>query len=164
MCSSETYTDGQVESVEVEHHHVDIPIPEEPSAPMGRPGGMRFRNIDMDRMLTSLSGLLDRVDLIGYAAARNTRILRSEAQEYLNIRDSLIAELGEPQLDEDGNETGLLGIAMGTPAFEEFKQRIAQWAAIEHEPPIYRIPADEVIGKLSGSEILGIEWMLDWDA
>jgi len=102
MCSSETYTDGQVESVEVEHHHVDIPIPEEPSAPMGRAGGMRFRNIDMDRMLTSLSGLLDRVDLIGYAAARNTRILRSEAQEYLNIRDSLIAELGEPQLDEDG--------------------------------------------------------------
>ena len=42
-----------------------------------------YSNAQMEQMLIALEPLLDRRDIVGYAAARNTRVLRAEALEYL---------------------------------------------------------------------------------
>lgn len=123
----------------------------------------RYKNIDMENMLNSLSSLLDRTDIIGYAAARNTRILQTEAQEYLAIREKLIAKYGHPRMDENGNETGVYMLEFGTSEFADYESEIISVAEIEHFPQLFKIPASEVIGKLSGTQILAIEWMLDWE-
>lgn len=144
----------------------DIPIEIAPQlaqeAPTA-PGPKAYKNIEMDRMLGELAPFLDRTDKIGYAAARNTRILRSETAEYFARREQLIMKYGEEELDEDGSPTGQTMLRFDSPAFREYAKEIEEWANIEHAPNLFIIPAREVVGKLSGNEILSIEWMLDWD-
>lgn len=122
---------------------------------------MTYKNIEMEKMLGALEKHLGRTDLIGYAAARNTRILRSETVEYFERREQLIREHGTPEIGEDGNPTGVYEIKVGSKGWAEYAEEIEEWALIEHKPELYRIPASEVIGKLSGAEILEIDWMLE---
>lgn len=121
-----------------------------------------FKNIEMERMLFTLEKYLDRTDKVGYAAAYNTRVLRFETQEYFDRREKLVEKYGEVQLDEDGNPTGLMELRFDSPKWPDYEREIEEWALIEHEPVLFRIPASEVIGKLSGTEILEIDWMLEW--
>lgn len=121
-----------------------------------------YKNIEMERMIAALEPFLERTDKIGYAAARNTRILRSETQEYFDRREKLVEEYGEVQIGEDGNPTGLMELRFDSPKWPDYEREIAEWALIEHRPAIFKIPASEVIGKLSGTEILEIDWMLEW--
>ena len=132
-----------------------VPSPEGPKS---------YRNIEMDQMLAQLAPFLDRTDKIGYAAARNTRILRFETEEYFERRRQLIMEYGQPRIGEDGDPTGETELRFDSPEFAEYAAAIEEWANIRHAPNLFTLPVSEVIGKLSGSEILGIEWMLDWDA
>lgn len=120
-------------------------------------------NHQMAFMLQQLEQLLDRTDIIGYAAARNHRILSTEAAEFLTIQNQLIMDLGEPELDEDGNETGRIGIKVGTHEFEEFQKKLNALAPIESTPDIFQIPMKEAIGKISGRQLLELEWMFTED-
>ena len=122
-----------------------------------------YKNIEMERMIAALAPLLERTDKIGYAAARNTRILRCETEEYFGLREQLILRFGEQELGEDGYPTGKTMLRLDSPEFKEYAREIEEWASIEHSPNLFTIPAREVAGKLSGTEMLDIEWMLDWD-
>lgn len=109
----------------------------------------------MDSMLMQLEKHLERRDKIGYAAARNTRILANAALEYLKRKEELIRELGEKSDD------GSIAITNGSDALNEFLDRIEEWANIEHDVELYTIPFSEAINVLSGSEILEIDWMFE---
>lgn len=139
----------------------DIPIGENVvQAPAAKPP-RTYKNIEMEQMIAALEPLLERTDKIGYAAARNTRILRTEAQEYFERREQLIAKYGEPKLDEDGNPTGLTQIRIGSEGFAAYAEDIEEWALIEHSPQLFILKYEEAIGKLSGAQILDLDWMFE---
>lgn len=120
-----------------------------------------YKNIEMQHMVESIGKYLDRKDMLGYAAARNTRILTSELMEYENLRDSLIEKYGEPVMDESGKPSNSISIKPDSPNFANFLDELGQFAGIEHDPKIFKINAEHVIGELSGSEIMEIDWMIE---
>ena len=68
--------------------------------------GRTYTNAAMDEMCDALKRHLGRTDILGYAAARNTRALANELFEYVGMRDELIKLQGEDQFGEDGDTTG----------------------------------------------------------
>lgn len=120
-----------------------------------------LNNLEMEKRLLSLEKFLDRRDKVGYAAARNTRILKNSAKEYLTRRDELIFEYGEPELDAEGNQTGRKYLEMGSENYYKYEEAIAEYASIEHVVDIFMIPFESVEGILTGSEILMLDWMLE---
>lgn len=124
---------------------------------------MRCKNIEMEQMIAALEKHLGRTDVIGYAAARNTRILREECFEYMQRREQLIEKYGEPEVGDEGNCTGRKQIRIGSDAFNAYASEIEEWALIEHEPKLFRIPVSKALDAISGNELLEIEWMFDWD-
>lgn len=119
-----------------------------------------YTNEQMYQMLVSLEPLLERRDIVGYAAARNTRVLQAEAMEYLKRRDELIEKYGEPELSDNGTPTGRTQLQIGSNAYKRFMDDLALYSNIKHRPLLFKIPYEEAIGKMSGTEILACEWML----
>ena len=113
----------------------------------------------MERMVGTLQKHLERRDIIGYAAARNTRILCNELKEYTERKDELVRKYGKPDLDADGNPTGSISLAFDSPEFAKFAEEIEQYATIEHSPNLMLIDYEKAIGILSGAEILELDWM-----
>lgn len=122
---------------------------------------MVLSNGTISEYIVSLSNFLDRKDIIGYAAARNTRIFKDACVEYDTIRDGLIAKYGEQEIDTDGNYTGRSFITTSSPNISKFVSELEPYTIIEHDVTVFKIPYSEVIGKLTGSEILEIDWMLE---
>lgn len=151
-------------TVKEERVSVNIPLPppvvDRPVAP-ARKGPTSYKNIEMERMIAALEPFLDRVDKIGYAAARNTRILRTETQEYLERREALIEQYGTAELDESGNPTGRTELRFDSPNFKSYEAEITEWAMIEHSPDIFKLKYSDALEKLTGREILSIDWMLE---
>lgn len=122
---------------------------------------MKYTNQEMDAMLTALDKFLERRDVIGYAAARNARILRSELTEFFKLRDELVMKYGEADTDEEGRPTGQVSLSMDSPDFPKFMDELSRFATITHEPELFRIKFEQAIGQLSGSELLEVEWMFE---
>ena len=122
---------------------------------------MILNNSTINEYIGLLSNFLDRKDIIGYAAARNTRIFKDACVEYNSIRDELIAKYGEQEIDTDGNYTGRSFITTSSSNISKFVSELEPYAIIEHDVTIFKIPYSEVIGKLTGSEILESDWMLE---
>lgn len=122
---------------------------------------MRFKNAEMELMIAGLKKFLPMKNKIGYVAARNTRLLMTETTEYYKIRDELIMKYGEPDRDEEGNELQTVSIGIGSEAYRKFDEAIKEYANIEHDVPVMKMRYDEVVGILSGEEILMIDWMLE---
>lgn len=122
---------------------------------------MKLKNIEMEQRLTILEPYLDRKDIIGYAAARNTRFIRNASAEYNEYRDSLITKYGVPETDEHGNKTGRYFLTPDSPNFKQYTSEITEFALIEHEVDIFTIPFDKACGELTGREILELEWMFE---
>lgn len=120
-----------------------------------------YKNIEMQQMIKALSKYLDRKDMLGYAAARNTRILTFELMEFENIRDELILKYGEPELDEEGNPSDQITLKVDSPKFKDFVEEIDKFAFVEHDPSLFKIKPEHVIGELSGTEIMEIDWMIE---
>ena len=120
---------------------------------------MRLTNYEMARRLDQLDQLLDRTDVIGYAAARNARVLSQACSEYLQMQDRLICELGVPDTDEEGQETGSMRLDFDSPSFAEFRRAMDEIAPIE----LFRLPEGEAVGKLSGRQLLDLGWMFEED-
>lgn len=118
-------------------------------------------NYQLEQMVKQLEPFLERHDLVGYAAARNTRLLMSELTEFNEAREAAIREFGTEQEDKDGNPTGTITVDPGSEGFDKFAERMEQLLTVEHEYTPFKIAYSEVIGALSGSEILEIDWMLE---
>lgn len=121
----------------------------------------KYSNHEMEEMLGRLEKQLERKDVIGYAAARNARVLRSELGEYSKFRDELVMKYGEADADEEGNPTGTVSLDFKSPKFPEFVDEIQRYATIEHEPKLFKLPIGEAIGQLSGTELLELDWMFE---
>lgn len=121
----------------------------------------KFKNIEMEQMVKALEPLLDRTDIIGYVAARNTRILRTETTEYASLRDELVCKYGEPEKDENGRDTGRYALAFNSPNWKDYEKEVTEWAMVEHEVNLMKLKPEDIIGKLSGSQILKLEWMIE---
>lgn len=122
---------------------------------------MKYTNNEMDQMLTALEPLLEYRDVIGYAAARNTRILKNELKEYASVRDELVMKYGKPDIGEDGNPTGSVSLSVESENFQQFLEELERFAQIKHEPKLFKLKFEEAIGKVSGSELLAVEWMFE---
>lgn len=119
-----------------------------------------LKNAVMVDMLMQLKLLLSRRDKIGYAAARNHRRLAECLTEYERFRNSLIEKYGEREKDENGNELPSISLSSTSPNFKMFLSELAPYNEMEHEVELMELPYSEVIGSLSGEEILAIDWML----
>jgi hypothetical protein len=118
-----------------------------------------YKNVEMEKMARALSKHLERRDIVGYAAARNTRILQNELKEYIERRDELVRKYGDNDVDAEGNPTGSISLAFDSPNFPKFAEEIEQYATIEHSPNIMQLKYEDAIGILSGAEILELDWM-----
>lgn len=119
-----------------------------------------LKNAVMVDMLMQLKPLLSRRDKIGYAAARNHRRLAECLTEYERFRNSLIEKYGEHEKDENGNELPSISLSSTSPNFKMFLSELTPYNEMEHEVELMELPYSEVIGSLSGEEILAIDWML----
>lgn len=120
----------------------------------------KYKNSQMVEMLMTLRPMLKRTDKIGYAAARNHRRLSECLTEYERFRNGLIEKYGERCKDENGNDLPTITLKITSPNFKMFDDELAPFNEMEHEVEIFELPYDEVIGVLSGEEILAVDWML----
>lgn len=119
-----------------------------------------LKNSEISSRILQLKPFLNRKDKIGYAAARNTRVLSNQLIEYNTIRNELIQKYGEPDLDESGKDIGTVSIKISSPKFLDFCKELEPFNNIEHEVEFMVLKYEEVIGILTGEEILTIDWML----
>lgn len=120
-----------------------------------------YTNDNMAKMIDALQPLLDRCDIIGYAAARNTRILSNTCAEYLERRTVVAEKYGEPELDSRGNPTGRVIMRYDSPNIAAYNADMEEWARIEHYPELFKIPFEKAIGNLSGTQLLSVDWMFE---
>lgn len=120
-----------------------------------------FKNSEMDIMRHQLEPVLAQRNRIGYAAARNYRVLSDALTEYSQFRNQLIKEYGTPDKADDGTELPTMSIKIGSPAFKNFCEAMAEYNNIEQEIELMTVKYDNVIGILSGDEIVAIDWMLE---
>lgn len=118
-----------------------------------------LKNSEMELKLQQLKPLLSRRDKIGYVVARNYRVLTEKLIEYEAFRNALIEKYGEPFTTEEGVES--MRVAFSSPHFKEFADELAKINEITQEVDIMTAKFDEVIGELSGEEILSVDWMLE---
>ena len=118
-----------------------------------------LQNQRMVQMVEQLRPILSSRSKIGYIAARNTRMLTDQLVEYEQVRKDLFNQYGAEDVDENG--TPVIQIKMGTPEFQSFTDALAPFNVIEHEVELMTAKYDDVIGILSGEEILSIDWMLE---
>ena len=122
---------------------------------------MLASNAQYERMIKSLSNMLDRSDIVGYAAARNYRKISDCLTEFNDKKEELLEKYGVKETDSEGNLTGNMSINPTNPNYDIFMDSYNLYANIEHDVEIFKIKYDKVIGVLTGSEILEIDWMLE---
>lgn len=120
-----------------------------------------LKNSEMDLMLRQLTPILSQRNRIGYAAARNYRILSESLIDYNRFKDELIDKYGEPDTAEDGTDLPTISIKIGSPNFKRFCDEMAVYNNISHEVELMVVKYEETIDILSGEEILAIGWMLE---
>ena len=121
----------------------------------------RLSNGEMEARAAAIAPFLDRRDMIGYAAARNTRALADALVEYRAVRDSLVLEHGEEEVDDGGRPTGRVHLDPASESFGAFAEAIAPYMGVEHDVEVFRIPYSEAVGSLTGSELLAADWMFE---
>jgi len=119
------------------------------------------KNSELVVMLHQLEPVLLQRNRLGYAAARNFRILSDTLIEYNRFKMELVEKYGEPDRAEDGTELPTVSIKVGSPSFKSFCDEMAPYNNMEHEVELMTAKFEDVIGVLSGEEIVGIDWMLE---
>lgn len=119
------------------------------------------KNSELAAMLHQLEPILSQRNRLGYAAARNFRILSDTLTEYHKFKMELVEKYGEPDKAEDGTELPTVSLKVGSPNFKSFCDEMAPYNNMEHEVEIMTAKYEDVIDVLSGVEIVGIDWMLE---
>lgn len=122
---------------------------------------MKIKNIDMEKRVLDLEKYLDRKDVIGYAAARNTRILKEQLTEFSERKEELVRLYGKEDKDENGELTGTITVDRTSPDFQKFIEKIEKFALIEHEIEPFKLKYKDAIGELTGNELVELEWMFE---
>ena len=122
-----------------------------------------YTNFQMENMAESLKPLLSRTDVVGYVAARNIRSLRNELEEYFQMKNRLITELGTEELGEDGKPTGNVSIKVGSKEFDSFMDKMKPIGEARCYPSLFKLDSFECIDRLSGNQMLDFEWMIDFN-
>lgn len=121
----------------------------------------KFTNGQMVNISDALEKYLDRSDVIGYACARNYRKINDACLEFLKIRNSAFNDYGEDDLNEEGKPTGMKVIAVDSENFTKFKEEIDKYVNIEHDVDVMMLKYNEAIGKLTGKELLELDFMFE---
>lgn len=124
----------------------------------------KLTNAEMESRVRALAPHLERADMVGYAAARNTRRLKDALTEYATVRDGLVERYGKPEVDECGTFTGKVSLAFDSPDFAKFAEEIEPYLGISHEVEVFRIGYGHAAGTMSGAELLEIDWMFEEEA
>lgn len=149
------------EKNETEMYEMALPRPEPVNDNIGKSFVETHRNDDMQNMIISVEPYLESATgRFGYAIARNVRKIREACAEYLQARQDLITELGEEELDESGNKTGVIRLRIGTDAYKEYLRRIAEYSGIRHNVEIYKIHYCVLPDSMTAGDMLRLEWML----
>lgn len=122
---------------------------------------MNLSNYAIESKLTLLKPFLNRADIIGYAAARNARIFQNAIAPYETTRNALMLKYGTLERDDNDKPTGRYILPYDDPNFSTFKNEIDRVGNIEHDLDIFKISYSDVVDKLTGNEILDIDWMLE---
>lgn len=120
---------------------------------------MKMVNVQMQQYITLLEPLLERDDILGYIAARNIRTFREALTEYAEFREKAIVEYGEHDVDENGNELPTISIYPGYKHWDEFAAKMNDIMNVEQEVSIVTTLYENAIGKLTGQQILDLDWM-----
>lgn len=120
-----------------------------------------FSNIEIKEKILSLQPVLTLRNIVGYAAARNARVLTDALTEYSQFEREAIFKYGTPDMDNNGRPVGTTSIAPDSEQFDNFIKEMAPLQELKQEVSVMVVKFDEVIGQLSGEEILGIDWMLE---
>lgn len=115
----------------------------------------KLKNVEMAARVEQLKPLLARKDRIGYFAARNSRLLMNELTEYYSFRDNLIRKYGAP-----GEKKGTIALEVGGENWDSFRAEMDEFDNIEHEIEFYICGFEDAVDRLTGEEILAIDWML----
>ena len=115
---------------------------------------MRKSNAELEEMALSLAQHLDRTDRLGFAAARNTRLIRDALIDYRGKRDELVRKYGEA--GDDGN----VSISPASNKWAQFVEELAPLSEIEIDVDVFTVDEDDLVGKITGSQVLEIDWML----
>ena len=96
---------------------------------------------------------LDEKGMLGYAIARNRRLLIDEVQEYSAKRDELLAEFGTTTGDGRFNLTA--------DAAARFYEALRPYSELTADVPIMQIsPEIFYSGNLTSSQMFELEWMV----
>lgn len=120
---------------------------------------MKLTNQKMCEMITALEPLLERTDILGYLAARNTKLLSEATAEYEEFKNSLVIKYGKPDLDDDGNELPTVSICPGYDGWEKYVKEMESIMNVEQEFTPVTTSYEDAIGVLSGKELLNLDWM-----
>lgn len=126
---------------------------------------MKMRNIDGEQYIKALEPLLNRTDIIGYAAARNTRIISESISDYTAKRDELIMKYGEQTINSNGQVVGGYSMNQGMVTWDEFVTELEPLAAVEIDVPVFQVSRNDAVGAMTGAQMLALEWMVHdlWD-
>lgn len=119
------------------------------------------KNSELAVMQRQLEPILSQRNRLGYVAARNFRILSDTLTEYNQFKMELVEKYGEPDKAGDGTELPTVSIKIGSPGFKSFCDEMGPYNNMEHEVELMTAKFEDVIGVLSGEEIIGIDWMLE---
>lgn len=122
---------------------------------------MELSNLEMERVVEVLNPLLDRADMIGYVAARNVKAVKDALQPYMQTKDALVMKFGREVQDDHGNPTGVTMVAESDECYQEFLEEIIPIASDIQDVEIRKLKYEDVAGKLSGNEILALDFMLE---
>lgn len=108
--------------------------------------------------MDTLSNYKDKRGILGYAIARNIRILQGSLTEYLSMYNELATKYSVDEKDEAGNKTGRQVIS--GKAVKQFESDLTPFAKIKHNVTICTMPFEECIDDLSTEDILALDFML----
>ena len=120
-----------------------------------------FSNKEIMEKLQSLRPILTQRNAIGYIAARNSRTLNEALTEYKQFEQDAIMRYGTADVDENGRPLGTTSIRPESEGFQKFIEEMAPLQSIEQTLAIMVTKYEDVIGVLSGEEILAVDWMLE---
>lgn len=120
---------------------------------------MRIRNDQAAAAIQVCEKHLDDRGELGYACARNMRMLTFSVADYLTRRDDAVRRHGRPA---GGGGAGYT-LCPSDAGWTAFSEEMRELSAIEHDVDITKVRADGLVGSLSGKEMLELSFMLDWE-
>lgn len=122
---------------------------------------MKASNVEITAMVEACERHLDDKGLLGYACARNARLLTLATVEYVQRRERAIREHGEEVLDAEGNVTGYT-LNRDSEGWAAYRDAVGEFDDIEHDVEVFKVDAGKLVGQLSGKDMLALDFMLDW--